>query len=489
MSARRNLTAGGAAALLVAGVALAATGSFGGNGNAAGEGNTAATATATATVTRQTITAQTQASATLAFAGAATIVAPAGTASSQVLQARQAAATAEGALAAARTMLDADATALTAARAKLAADRQKRTVDCAGANAAQAAASGGADGAASGACAADQQTVVSDEQSSMAAAAKVASDRQSVTSGLQGLAGARAALATAESSAAAFGESAAYTRLPAAGDIVTRGQELYRVTDEPVVLLYGRVAAWRAFERGMSPGRDVAQLNANLRALGYGRALRGTTFSDATEAAVRAFQSARGLTATGRLLVGSVVFQPAAVRVTKVTPSVGAAIAPGPVLDVTSRVRQVVIQLDAGQQAGVAVGDAVTITLPDGRETPGVVSSVGAVATSADNSEGPPEAPTIEVDVRPSDPTATGNLDQAPVTVSITTSTAKNALVVPVAALLALAGGGYAVEQVTASGAHVLVPVSLGLFDDAHGLVQVTDTTIAAGRRVVVPSA
>jgi peptidoglycan hydrolase-like protein with peptidoglycan-binding domain len=489
MSTRRKLTAGGAAALLVAGVALAATGSFGGGGNAAGQGNTGAAATATATVTRQTITAQTQASATLGFAGAATIAAPAGTAASQVLQARQAAATAGGALAAARAMLAADATALTAAQARLAADRQKRAVDCAGANAAQAAASEGANGGSTGACAADQQTVVSDEQNSLSAAGKVASDRQSVTSGQQGLAGARAALVAAESSAAAFGDSAAYTRLPAAGDIVTRGQELYRITDEPVVLLYGAVAAWRAFERGMSPGRDVAELNANLRALGYGRTLRGTTFSDATETAVRAFESAHGLAATGRLLVGSVIFQPAAVRVTKVTPSLGSAVAPGSVLDVTSRVRQVVIQLDAGQQAGVAVGDAVTITLPDGRETPGVVSSVGAVATSTDDGQGPPTAPTIEVDVRPSDPTVTGKLDQAPVTVAITTSTAKDALVVPVAALLALAGGGYAVEQVTASGTHVLAPVSLGLFDDAHGLVQITDTTIAAGRSVVVPSA
>ena len=38
----------------------------------------------------------------------------------------------------------------------------------------------------------------------------------------------------------------------------------------PVVLLYGPVAPWRAFMPGMSPGKDVAELNANLRALGYG---------------------------------------------------------------------------------------------------------------------------------------------------------------------------------------------------------------------------
>ena len=70
--------------------------------------------------------------------------------------------------------------------------------------------------------------------------------------------------------------------------------------------------------------------------------------------------------------------------------------------------------------------------------------------------------PTITVEVTPTDPAATGSLDQAPVEVSITTASVKDALVVPVDALLALASGGYAVEVVGAAGAHHLVPVSLG---------------------------
>jgi hypothetical protein len=32
------------------------------------------------------------------------------------------------------------------------------------------------------------------------------------------------------------------------------------------------------------------------------------------------------------------------------------------------------------------------------------------------------------------------------------------------------------------------VPVTLGLFDDAEGLVQVTGPALAAGQRVVVPA-
>ena len=46
------------------------------------------------------------------------------------------------------------------------------------------------------------------------------------------------------------------------------------------------------------------------------------------------------------------------------------------------------------------------------------------------------------------DPQAAGTLDQAPVTVNITTASARNVLVVPVGALLAQASGGYDVEVV-----------------------------------------
>jgi hypothetical protein len=73
------------------------------------------------------------------------------------------------------------------------------------------------------------------------------------------------------------------------------------------------------------------------------------------------------------------------------------------------------------------------------------------------------------------------------VRVGITTATVRGALVVPVTALLARSGGGYAVEIVGAGARNHLVPVSLGLFDDAEGLVQVTGSGLAAGQGVVVP--
>jgi len=74
------------------------------------------------------------------------------------------------------------------------------------------------------------------------------------------------------------------------------------------------------------------------------------------------------------------------------------------------------------------------------------------------------------------------------VNVSIMTASVNDAIVAPVDALLALASGGYALEEIGSGGTHHLVGVSVGLFDDADGLVQVTGAGIAPGQRVVVPS-
>jgi multidrug efflux pump subunit AcrA (membrane-fusion protein) len=60
--------------------------------------------------------------------------------------------------------------------------------------------------------------------------------------------------------------------------------------------------------------------------------------------------------------------------------------------------------------------------------------------------------------------------------------------VVPVTALLAQPGGSYAVEVVDPGGTRHPVAVSLGLFDDADGLVQVTGPQLGAGQEVVVPA-
>jgi hypothetical protein len=272
------------------------------------------------------------------------------------------------------------------------------------------------------------------------------------------------------------------TWLPAAGRVIREGQVLYRVGNgTPVFLLYGTVPAWRDLSAGVH-GADVRQLNRALVALGCATRAQldpgSKYFTAATGYALERLQARLGLPRTGTLPLGQAVFLPSAIRVTTVPGSVGGPAA-GAVLAATSARHVVTIALDAAQQSEVKAGDKVTVTLPAGRVTPGVVAAVGKVATGG-------ASPKVTVTVTLKHPKAAGTLDQAPVTVSITTATVRNALVVPVDALLARPAG-YAVEEVTA-GRHHLVPVTLGLFDDAAGLVQVSGAGLAAGQRVVVPA-
>ena len=286
------------------------------------------------------------------------------------------------------------------------------------------------------------------------------------------------------------------TWLPSPGQVIGQGQALYKTGNgSPVVLMYGRVPDWRNLDEGTT-GADVSQLNHDLVALGYASradvvALGWDYYSWETAAGVQNLEARLGTaTPPGSLSLGQVVFEPEALRVAQVTGQLGGQ-ANGPVLTATSDQHVVTIQLDASQQSQVQAGDKVTVTLPDGAVTPGVVSSVGTVATTTPGPGGSGGTTTIPVQVKLTDPGAAGTLDQAPVTVYITTASVRNALAVPVTALVAQvreegeAGGGYDVEVAEAGNTRRWVPVTPGIFDDNSGLVQVTGA-LAPGQRVVV---
>jgi hypothetical protein len=251
-----------------------------------------------------------------------------------------------------------------------------------------------------------------------------------------------------------------------------------------VVLLYGSVPDWRAMSEGTT-GKDVTQLNHDLVRLGYAsssdiRALGWDYYSWETRYAVQRMEKARGVAdPSGSLPLGSVVFKPEALRVSQVTGSLGGP-ASGPILSATSDRHVVTIRLSTSMESQVRAGDRVGVTLPDGSTTAGVVTSVGTVASGSGSSA------TVPVHVKLTHPAAAGSLDQAPVTVNITTAKASNVLVVEVGALLAQPAGGYAVEVVGPGNTRHRVPVQVGLFDNAAGLVQVTGN-LAPGERVVVP--
>ena len=494
---RRRALAGAGLVLVAAVVVLIVTDPFGGSTKPGGGVGDNATATSLATVARRSLSSQAQVSGTLGYAGSSSIRVPSGTAPSAVSQAEQSVTNAQGMLQSARASLAADSETLAGQEATVSAARAKESVDCAGEGAAEAASANSSPSSENNSpsgggssCSSDVQAVSAAQQNATSTAAKVSADRSQVSSGEKQLASAQSNLSTARSSAALYGQSSTFTALPSVGQIIKRGQSLYEINGQPVLLLYGSVAPTRAFTLGMSAGSDIAELNANLRALGYGQGLTGDEFTATTAAAIRALQSAHGASVTGELLLGSVVFHPGPVRVTSVTPTVGQTVMPGPVLAITLTARQVKIALDASQQASVKAGDQVTITLPDNQSTPGKITYVSSVATTPSSSGKAGEeesAPTIEVDATPTNPAATGHLDQAPVNVEITTERVENVLAVPVDALLALAGGGYAVE-VAEGRVHRLVAVTVGLFDDAEGVVQVSGQGLSAGQRVVVPA-
>jgi len=265
-----------------------------------------------------------------------------------------------------------------------------------------------------------------------------------------------------------------YTWLPRPRALIRAEGVLYRVDDSPVTLMAGAVPAWRPFGIGMTDGPDVRQLQAGLIAGRFAGGLFTTPtghYDLATADAVERWQAARGLTVTGAVTLGQVVFLPTAVLAGAMNVAVGEAASPGQrPYQATTGQRTVTVPLNPTLPP-TAVGEAVSIILPSQATVPGKITAVSAVSSTSG-----------QLTVTPS--RATGMGMNVQVQVALAVQSARGVLAVPVSALLALTGGGYGLEVVTPSGAHRLVGVTAGLF--ASGQVQVSGPGITAGTRVVV---
>jgi peptidoglycan hydrolase-like protein with peptidoglycan-binding domain len=279
------------------------------------------------------------------------------------------------------------------------------------------------------------------------------------------------------------------TWLPAPGSVVRRGQPLFQLAGQPVTLLYGAVPAWRDFGPGMTPGQDVRELQRNLAALGFDPGAADGTFGWGTEYAIERWQLAEGRTVTGTIPLGSVTFLPGPIRVATVAVPLGFPVAPGAiVLSGTSDTPGVTVSLTVGGPA-VHRGDQVLVTLPDGSATmTGRVTAIGQVAVSQGNGQpgqgqGGTPAAAFPVTITVAGTAIPAQLDQAPVQVAITQQRDAGVLAVPVTALLAQPGGGYALQPSAAP--RQLIPVRTGLFDETTGLVEVTGPGLVPGMHVV----
>jgi peptidoglycan hydrolase-like protein with peptidoglycan-binding domain len=341
--------------------------------------------------------------------------------------------------------------------------------------------------------------------------------------------------------------SGTYTWLPAVGAVIRRGGTLFKVDNLPIALMYGSVPAYRAMKAGISDGPDVRELNANLVALGYdpyGEIAAGDHFGAATAAAVRRWQHAEGLSETGEVELGRVVFAAGARRVTTVhvvvgqdppggesesskpsgsekpqgsskpkgskSPSKsseeesssgsdgsgGSGSAPVLVLSTTADTQIVTLALKATQQELAHVGERVPVALPDGRTVHGRVSEVGTVAIESSNEGeggggggsggsggGNGENATISVQVKLDRPVA--HLDKAPVSVELVKAIRRHVLAVPATALVATGGGGYAVQALEGN-RRAEIAVTPGMF--ANGYVEVEGGGLRDGMTVLEPS-
>ncbi|WP_341974287.1 peptidoglycan-binding protein [Microbacterium sp. LWO13-1.2] len=271
------------------------------------------------------------------------------------------------------------------------------------------------------------------------------------------------------------------TGVPAGGTVITAGQELFRINDSPVILLHGNLPVWRAFSEEMTNGADVLQLETNLAALGFFGRTPDAQFTWHTIDAIKKWQKSLGLEQTGMIEDGRIIFSPTDVRIQSTKAAVGAG-ASAAIVSVTGTSKQVLVYIDTADQAIAPVSKSVTVVLPGGVETTGTIATVGA-PVERDGANG--KAVKIPVTLTLDDPAVAADLDNVTVSIVLTQSKGTDLLLVPVTALLAQPGGGFAVEVTTGkSGKTKLVPVELGAF--ASGLVAVTGGGLAEGDKVVV---
>ncbi|MBO3737564.1 peptidoglycan-binding protein [Actinoplanes flavus] len=262
------------------------------------------------------------------------------------------------------------------------------------------------------------------------------------------------------------------TWLPGDGDVLERGDTVYRLDQRRVPLLYGTIPLYRTLSAG-SEGADVRQLERNLRALGYTGFTVDADYTSSTAAAVRDWQDDLGRTETGRVGLGDAVVSSGARRVAEVTTQTGAA-ASGVLLRWTGTTRVVTVDLDTDYADLVRDGVTATVELPDGATVPATVTDIG---TPTSREKG---GATLPVELAVAEQQRLGRYQVATVQVVLAAETREDVLAVPVTALVARPGGGYAV---TTGGDYL--PVTTGLF--SGGYVEISGDGVTEGLPVGVP--
>ena len=277
--------------------------------------------------------------------------------------------------------------------------------------------------------------------------------------------------------------SGTVTATASEGDILGHTDTLFVVEGNPVTLFVTDIPFYRTLSVG-SIGADVQVLEESLMNLGFdasGGLVVDSTFDDATKQALVAWQESIDAPMDGVLNIGEVMVTEDAIRVAASHIGIGTRVEQGTMILTPSTSTSVVsVRLPANDQELFVVGDSVTVVMPNGDNESASVTSVGTIAIRSQEF-----GTYFEVEVTLNRQGAAAGLDEAPVDVDIVEDRVENVLTVPVAALLALAEGGYAVEIDTGSHQTKLVRVETGMYAD--GSVEISSSELEDGMMVVVP--
>ncbi|MET0663205.1 MAG: peptidoglycan-binding protein [Ilumatobacteraceae bacterium] len=259
------------------------------------------------------------------------------------------------------------------------------------------------------------------------------------------------------------------------GTVVPFGSTLVTVDNEQVYLAEGGMPMYRdlRLESPRLEGYDVAQLQLFLITLGFdddGAMTADGVFGTTTRNAVRDWQDSRGVDDTGVVSRQELVFNATPLRLASDL-RIGTTFES---LDVTAPDAIVTVDASSDDRAWLAEGTAVTVELADGSSVAGTVIEQLAVSTDDGSTA---YRSTIALDGEVS-------TDATNVRIVVSTTVADDVLIVPVAALLAPAEGGYAVEIVDGASTR-LVAVEVGAILDGRaeisGDVAEGDTVVVAG--------
>jgi len=137
------------------------------------------------------------------------------------------------------------------------------------------------------------------------------------------------------------GAQGTITSLSAEGTTVEEGEILYTRDEQPVIVFYGDIPAYRTLNSRTTDGADVLQLEEALTRLGYDEDedfdLDGD-FTYSTQEAIKVLQEDLGIDETGSLQVGSYVFVNGPIFVAETLVDIGSPVNPGTPVVATSTV-------------------------------------------------------------------------------------------------------------------------------------------------------